>query len=212
VYGGFVQSFDAGRRRALLAPQLREQLDGWSAESVLEGALAGATAADGVDRLLAVDVETYLPGDLLVKMDIATMAHSVEARSPFLDHHLLEFAARLPAELKLRRGGPGKHILKAAMRGVVPDAILDRPKMGFGVPLKHWFRGELSHLPAQLLLDPGAHCRQYLVGSEVERLLAEHAAGTHDHSLRIWTLVQLETWHQEVLEPAVRLRARARSS
>jgi asparagine synthase (glutamine-hydrolysing) len=74
--------------------------------------------------------------------------------------------------------------------------------MGFGVPLKHWFRGELEALPRELLLDPGAHCREYLVGPEIERLLAEHADGRYDHSLRIWALVQLETWHQEVLEPA----------
>jgi asparagine synthase (glutamine-hydrolysing) len=161
-----------------------------------------------VDRTLALDTETYLPGNLLVKMDIATMAHSVEARSPFLDHHLLEFAARLPAELKLRRRSR-KHILKSALRGVLPDEILDRPKMGFGVPLKHWFRGELAHLPRDLLLDPAAHCRQYLVASEIERLLSEHADGRYDHSLRIWALVGLETWHQEVLEPARAATSRA---
>ena len=96
----------------------------------------------------------------------------------------------------------GKHVLKVAMRGIVPDAILDRPKMGFGVPLGHRFRGELADLPRELLLDPAARCREYLVGSEIERLLAEHGQGRYDHALRIWALVQLETWHQEVLEPA----------
>jgi asparagine synthase (glutamine-hydrolysing) len=207
AYGHSVLAFEAGRRRRLLAPHVVAELDGWSADSTLEDAWAGS-GSDGVDRLLEVDIETYLPGDLLVKIDIATMAHSLEARSPFLDHHLLEFAARLPAELKLR-GRSGKHILKTAMRGIVPDAILDRPKMGFGVPLKHWFRGDLADLPRNLLMDPGAHCRQYLVGSEIERLLAEHADGRYDHSIRIWALVQLETWHQEVLEPARAVPGRA---
>jgi asparagine synthase (glutamine-hydrolysing) len=200
VYGDSLLAMDARRRRSLFTPELRSELAGWSAESILEDAWAQAPE-DGVDRLLSVDVETYLPGDLLPKVDIATMAHSVEARSPFLDHHLMEFAARLPAEMKLR-GGSGKHILKVAMRGIVPDAILDRPKMGFGVPLKHWFRGELAHLPRELLLDDGSRTGEYLVKSEVERLLDEHADGRWDHSARIWSLVQLEMWHQEVLEPA----------
>jgi asparagine synthase (glutamine-hydrolysing) len=207
VYGHSVLAFEADRRHALLRPELVRELDGWSAESVLEDAWAAAES-EGVDRLLAVDIESYLPGDLLVKVDIATMAHSVEARSPFLDHHLLEFAARLPADLKLR-GRSGKHILKTAMRGIVPDAILDRPKMGFGVPLKHWFRGELEALPRELLLDPGARCREYLDGAGIEQLLDEHTSGRFDHSLRIWTLIQLETWHQEVLDPARAVANRA---
>jgi asparagine synthase (glutamine-hydrolysing) len=200
VYADSVNVFGADWRERLLAPSLRAELRGSSGEAALDEAWA-ASAASGVDRLLAVDIETYLPGDLLVKIDIATMAHSVEARSPFLDHPLLEFAARLPTDLKLRRGS-GKHILKSAMRGIVPDEILDRPKMGFGVPLKHWFRGGLSDLPRELLLDPAAHSRRYLVGAEVERLLAEHADGRWDHSMRIWVLMQLETWHREVLEPS----------
>jgi asparagine synthase (glutamine-hydrolysing) len=198
-YGDSVYAFDAPRRQRLIAPAMRAELDGWRAESFLEE--AWARVPHGVDRLLAVDSETYLPGDLLPKVDIATMAHSVEARSPFLDHRLLEFAASLPGDLKLS-GGSSKRVLKAAMRGIVPDAILDRPKMGFGVPLKHWYRGELAALPRELLLDPAAHCRRYLVGAEIERVLAEHAAGSHDHALRIWALMQLETWHREVLEPA----------
>jgi asparagine synthase (glutamine-hydrolysing) len=207
VYGHTLLAFEADRRRALLGPELRRQLDGWGAESILEDAWA-ASGATGVDRLLAVDIESYLPGDLLVKMDIATMAHSVEARSPFLDHHLLEFAARLPAELKLR-GRSSKRVLKAAMRGIVPDEILDRPKMGFGVPLNHWFRGELQALPRELLLDPGARCREYLDGAQIERLLDEHTSRRYDHALRIWALVQLETWHHEVLDPARAVAGRA---
>jgi asparagine synthase (glutamine-hydrolysing) len=201
VYANFVRTFDATRRERLLTPELRAELNGRRAEDFLEEAWSAPGATDGVDRLLGIDIETYLPGDLLVKVDIATMAHSLEARSPFLDHRLLEFAARLPPQMKMHRGG-GKRILKLAMRGIVPDAVLDRPKMGFGVPLKHWFRGELADLPRDLLLDPSAHCREYLAGEEIERLLAEHAAGQYDHAHRLWALIQLETWHREVLEPA----------
>ena len=200
TYGRSLVSFDSQARRRLVTPELLAELDLWRAESILEDAWARGPS-DPVDAMLAVDMDTYLPGDLLVKMDIATMAHSVEARSPFLDHRLLEFAARLPGELKLRRGS-GKHVLKAALRGRVPDEILDRPKMGFGIPLAHWLRGDLAALPRELLLDPAAHCRQYMVGSEIDRLLAEHAGGSHDHSRRLWVLTQLEMWHREVLEPA----------
>jgi asparagine synthase (glutamine-hydrolysing) len=200
AYGDSVLTFGATRRERLLGAPMRAELGGWRAEELLENAWTAA-AADGVDRPLAVDTETYLPGDLLTKVDIATMAYSVEARSPFLDHRLLEFAAGLPGELKLGHGG-GKQVLKAAMRGILPDAILERPKMGFGVPLKHWYRGELAELPGELLLDPDARCREYLDGAEIERLLAEHADGSYDHATRIWVLMQLETWHREVLEPA----------
>ncbi|MEA2442779.1 MAG: hypothetical protein QOJ12_71 [Thermoleophilales bacterium] len=207
VYGQSVYVFDAAARRRVLAPGLLAELDGWRAESILEEPWAAA-ARDDVDRLLAVDIATYLPGDLLVKMDIATMAHGVEARSPFLDHQLLEFAARLPADLKLRAGS-GKHLLKRALRGILPDEILDRPKMGFGVPLERWFRGDLAALPRELLMDPSAHCREYMVGSEIERMLAEHGEGSRDHAMRIWALVQLETWHQEVLAPSRAIAGRA---
>jgi asparagine synthase (glutamine-hydrolysing) len=209
AYEASVLAFDSDRRRRLLAPDLVAELDGWRAESLLESRWADVKCS-GLDRFPALDVETYLPGDLLTKMDIATMAHSVEARSPFLDHHVMELAARLPAELRLRAGA-GKHVLRAALRGAVPDEILDRPKMGFGVPLRHWFRADLRDLPRELLLDPAAQCRRYLDTDEVERLLAEHAGGRYDRALRIWSLVMFETWHREVLEPASTARARAAS-
>jgi len=94
----------------------------------------------------------------------------------------------------------GKRLLKTAMRGVVPDAILDRPKMGFGVPLERWFREELRELPSEVLLDPRARNRGYLRTREVERIIREHQAGDADHSLRLWVLLQLEMWHSEVVD------------
>jgi asparagine synthase (glutamine-hydrolysing) len=130
------------------------------------------------------------------------MAYSVEARSPLLDHHLMEFAATLPADLKLM-GGEGKRLLKASLRGIVPDEILDRPKMGFGVPLVHWFRGELRDLPTDVLLDTGAHTQKYVRRDEVERMIREHQDASADHSQRIWTLLQLEHWHREVVESPI---------
>ncbi|MGH3119392.1 MAG: asparagine synthase (glutamine-hydrolyzing), partial [Gaiellales bacterium] len=129
-----------------------------------------ALARDFVDATLSVDVETYLPEDLLVKMDIATMAHSLEGRSPFLDHEFMELCASLPSSLKLR-GNTTKYLLKKALRGILPDLVLDRPKMGFGVPIDRWFRGELKSYVADLLLGQQASSRGYFNRTVVERLI-----------------------------------------
>jgi asparagine synthase (glutamine-hydrolysing) len=143
-------------------------------------------------------------------MDIATMAYSVEARSPLLDPRVMEFASSIPAGLKLR-GLQGKVILRDALRGRLPDEVLDRPKMGFAVPLARWFREDLRSLPEDVLLDPVSTRRGYFRREPIERMIAEHRAGRADHSARLWNLLQLELWHQEVLEaprpkPAVRGR------
>jgi asparagine synthase (glutamine-hydrolysing) len=115
----------------------------------------------------------------------------------------MEFAGRLPVSQKLRSGG-GKAVLRAAMRGKLPDAVLDRPMMGFGVPLKHWFRGELADLPGEMLLDPQARTAGMLRRDVVARLIDQHRSGAADHSLRLWVLLQLESWCREVLTSAPR--------
>jgi asparagine synthase (glutamine-hydrolysing) len=198
-YASWMSAFDRERRGRLETGEFRAGLNGSAPEQAIAEAWMASNAPGRVDRMQDVDVATYLPGDLLVKMDIATMAHSVEARSPFLDHELMEFAAALPQELKFR-GGRGKLILKSAARGWIPDQILDRPKMGFGVPLRRWFREDLRDLPSEILLDPGARERGYFDSGEVERLISEHRSSKADHSLRLWTLLQLEMWHREVVE------------
>jgi asparagine synthase (glutamine-hydrolysing) len=149
--------------------------------------------------VLAVDVETYLPGDLLTKMDIATMAHSLEARSPFLDSDVMEFAASLPVELKTRRGSR-KRILRSAYRETLPDEILDGPKMGFAVPLGDWFRGELRDYSRDVLLDPRCLGRGYFARSFIDSMLDEHASGRRDRSAQIWATLMLELWHREFVD------------
>jgi asparagine synthase (glutamine-hydrolysing) len=198
-YSTSLTAFDAQRRDELLTPEFRSRLGAATGESVLRRAWNEVEAPSALERLLGVDVETYLPGDLLVKMDIATMAYSVEARSPFLDHRLMEWAAGLPARLKLA-DGDGKRLMKMAFRGWLPDEVLDRRKMGFGVPLTRWFRQELRDLPADLLLDPATVSRGWFRREAVERMIREHQSGTADHALRIWVLAQLETWYREVVE------------
>ena len=152
--------------------------------------------------MLDTDVNTYLPADLLVKMDIATMAYSVEGRSPLLDHRLMEFAAAVPPRLKMR-GLSGKVLLKSALRGVLPDEVLDRPKMGFGVPLLRWFREELRDLPRDVLLGSDSRVHSYIKPQAVAQMISEHHDGSADHSLRLWTLLQLELWHREVVESPI---------
>jgi asparagine synthase (glutamine-hydrolysing) len=188
LYANSLLVFDAPSRRALLdfGPV-------GEPERLLTDAWRSLPADAGLDHMMGVDVATYLPGDLLAKMDTATMAHSVEARSPLLDHELMEFAAALPAELKR-----GKGLLRSALRGVLPDEIIERPKMGFAVPLAAWLRGELAGRARELLLDPGSAIAGYVRRGEVERLMREHTAGV-DHSMRLWALMMLETWHREVL-------------
>jgi asparagine synthase (glutamine-hydrolysing) len=191
--------FDARARERLLTDAFAETLDWAEPEAFLAGPWAASTAGNNLERMLDTDVQTYLPGALLTKMDIASMAHSVEARSPFLDQELMQFAAALPADLKLDRES-SKTILKRAVSAWLPDEILNREKMGFGVPLARWFRAELRDLPAEVLLDPASVDRGYFRRSEVENIIREHQESVVDHSARIWSLLQLELWHREVVE------------
>jgi asparagine synthase (glutamine-hydrolysing) len=198
-YAMWMSAYDGIRRSHLVTPEFANAGGGAGAEELLTSAWASCESPSVVDRMLATDVQTYLPGDLLVKMDIATMAHSVEARSPLLDHRVMELAASIPADLKLRNL-ESKRILKAALRGRVPDEVLDRPKMGFAVPLARWFREDLRSLPEDVLLDPVAVRRGYFRRGAVEEMIVDHRTGRADHSFRLWILLQLELWHREVLE------------
>jgi asparagine synthase (glutamine-hydrolysing) len=157
-----------------------------------------AEGLDAVDAALAADTRFYLPTDLLVKMDIMSMANSLEVRSPFLDRDLVELAARLPSDLKLRRF-TSKFVLKKALAARVPAENLSRGKRGFAVPIGGWFRGELRDFLADHLLD--ARCaRVGLVRpAVVAELIADHQAGRRDHAHQLWTLLMLELWHREFI-------------
>jgi asparagine synthase (glutamine-hydrolysing) len=147
-------------------------------------------AAQPLDRLLALNIETYLLDDLLVKMDRMSMAHGLEVRSPFLDTELLEFAARLAPGLKIR-GLSLKRVLKLALKDLLPAEILGRPKRGFGVPLDRWFRDDLETY-THSALGPSARVRGYLEGEAIDQMLAEHRAGARRHGNALWTLLTLE--------------------
>jgi asparagine synthase (glutamine-hydrolysing) len=196
-YAAWVSYFNPAQKQALYAPAFREQLGGRQAEAWLFGLFdALPPGTDPLDAVLAVDVQSYLPFDLLVKMDIATMASSLEARSPLLDHKVLEFAARLPARYKLR-GSALKYLLKKAAGPLLPPETLSRRKMGFGVPVGDWLRGELRPLLEDVLLSPRALGRGYFRPEALRRLVREHQEGAQDHSFRLWALLWLEWWHRE---------------
>ncbi len=149
--------------------------------------------ASALTQLLYVNLKTYLPGDLLVKMDRCTMAHALEARSPFLDRELMEYAFTLPDAMKLE-GRQTKAVLRRAFADLVPAEVLRRRKMGFGVPLARWFRQDLRDFVQDALLPPEARLRRYVNHTYVQRLVKEHEQGRADHAHRLWTLLTFEVW------------------
>jgi asparagine synthase (glutamine-hydrolysing) len=168
-------------------------------ERLLLDVFAATDAPDFTDAMLDVDVQHYLPDCLLVKVDIATMAHGLEGRSPFLDHELMEWVATLPVNLK-RRGSAGKYLLKQAARPLLPAEILDRRKMGFGVPLDHWFRKDLRTMASDLLLSGRSAARGLIDQQFVRQMLDEHASGRAAWHDQLWNLLMLEHWFQTFID------------
>ena len=151
-----------------------------------------------IARLVEANMKSYLPDDLLIKADRCSMMASLEARAPFLDHELAEFAATIPFNLKLK-GANTKHILKEAARGLLPDNIIYRKKHGFGVPLGAWLRRDIG--PARdILLSQRARERGLLEMTVVERLIREHESGARDHNRQLWALLTLEEWHRQFMD------------
>ena len=160
---------------------------------------AESDARELVDRFLALDMVGYLPGDILPKFDIACTAADLVVKSPFLDPDLVELAATIPGDLKVRRT-MNKHILKEAATRWIPRDLIYRPKKGFSIPVAAWLRGPWSDLARALLLSPELRHRGFLNGGYVSNLLDEHAAGVIDHSMRIWIIVNFEIWCRTFLD------------
>ncbi len=203
-HGRYVDSvtfYHQDERRALLSRALRAELGGWHAERYFSRPFRRFGQLTLEAQLMAFDFETYLPEDCLVKVDRMSMAHSIESRVPLLDHLVIEFAASLPASMKMP-GGRLKHLLKQLAFSLVPREILDRPKQGFGVPIGHWFRGELRDAFGDILGAPRTRQRGYFDYGFVDRVLAEHLAGRRDHSSRLWMLLVFELWHRQYVDQA----------
>lgn len=182
---------------SLYSNSMKEQIGNLtSAHTAMRRAFAAAQAMGlgRLDTLLYVDGETYLPDCLLVKTDIASMAYGLELRSPLLDHKLWEFVARLPESLK-RRGNVGKILLKRFCSTILPSAIINRPKAGFGVPLSHWFRTDLRNHLRETLLDGSLARLGYFQPGKVEQLVGQHLDGSRDCGQLLWSLLVLQIWH-----------------
>jgi asparagine synthase (glutamine-hydrolysing) len=201
-YGQLMQVFPLETRAALWTDEAKEELG----PLLSPGFLLGLPPAGGTAGLQLLDVATYLPGDLLPKSDIASMAHSLELRSPLLDHRVLELGLSLPERLKWS-GREGKQALRRAFAAELPPGIAARGKRGFGVPLAAWFRGELRGLARELLLGERARDRGWFRPAAVEALLGEHESGRADHGHRLWTLVMLELWLRTHVEAAAAVGA-----
>jgi asparagine synthase (glutamine-hydrolysing) len=200
-YVHWLSYFNGTRRQDLYAGDLPHQLNGHRAEAWLTALLSRHTRAYGrtVNSLLATDVESYLPNDLLVKMDIATMASSVEARSPFLDHEVIEYCARLPVRCKIR-GATRKYLLRKIAADLVPARNVRRRKMGFGMPIGEWMRTEQRGFLEHTLLGERARRRGLFRPESVRQLLSEHTARIQDHASRLWALVWLELWFRTFID------------
>ncbi|GAB4486959.1 MAG: asparagine synthase (glutamine-hydrolyzing) [Thermodesulfovibrionales bacterium] len=197
--GHWLCHFSTDMKTGLYAPAFAEQAGRTDSFELLYERYREVEASDFLDKTLYADVMMYLPDDLLIKVDVASMAHSLEARSPFLDHEFMEFAARIPSGLKLK-GTTTKYILKEALRGMLPDGILFREKMGFGVPLDHWFRGDLKQMAYDTLLSERAVARGYFRPERVRQILDEHATGAWNWHSHIWNLLMLELWHRVFID------------
>jgi asparagine synthase (glutamine-hydrolysing) len=198
-YVRWMSHFHASLKRELCTEDFRREAGGGEAERLVLDLFRDSDAPDLVDRTLDVDVRTYLPDDLLVKVDIATMAHGLEGRSPLLDHELMEWSASLPSSMKLRRLAK-KHIFKRAVADLLPPPVTARRKMGFGVPIDRWFRGELRDLARDVILGRRARERGYFQPAVVTRLVEEHVNGIRDWHYQLWNLLMLELWHQTYVD------------
>ncbi len=177
---------------------MREAVGETSTEALVRSLYAQAGTSDPLNRALYVDFETLLPDQVLAFVDRLSMAHSVEVRPPFLDYRLMEFAGVLPGSLKIKSGRV-KHILKEAVRGLLPDEIINRPKEGFILPVNEWL---LEGLRGHVLdtLSPGRLARHGLLRAEpVWRMLNEYFAGRGQHGPRIWALLMFQLWWERYI-------------
>jgi asparagine synthase (glutamine-hydrolysing) len=195
-----ISVFDAAERATLYTPAFARTLTPGAAESLMLEPWSRASGTELLDQLLEIDAGVYLPGDLLTKIDIATMAFSLEARSPLLDREFMELAASIPARHKAS-GVQRKIALKGALRGWVPDAVLDAPKQGFELPVARWLRTDLAPFAREVLLDRESSERGWTEPGAVARLIDEHCDGGADHGRKLWSLLVLELWAQSATDP-----------
>ena len=197
-YQGVSRGFSEEGKRRLIGDDRTDRSER-RLQEIFGGYFKAVEKASPLDQMLYVDAKVWLPDDILVKADKMTMANGLELRVPFLDHKLVEFAATLPNASKIHGKG-GKTLLRAAMRGVLPEAIIDRPKKGFPIPIGSWLRTSLREFTRDHLLAQDSACSRYVDRKETARLVQEHEQGKADRSQEIWTLLVFEFWHRHFIE------------
>ncbi len=193
-----VSHFNGMQRKSLYKKEFLNALNGdfGAGEKSFRNIADRVATGNPIDTLLYLDSKTYLPSDILTKVDRMSMATSLEARVPLLDHKLIDFVMRIPPDLKLK-GLETKYIFRKAVRGIVPDAILDRPKQGFGVPINEWINSHLRERIHETLFEKRTLERGYFEPKYIKTLLAEHSKERRDHSYALWVLFMLELWHRK---------------
>jgi len=198
-YFRWSSTFHAAEKLEVATDDFRNLAENADAIGVLDKWFAAANGSSIIDATLLTDLMTYLPNDLLVKVDIASMANSLEARSPFLDHKVIEFAASLPANQKMR-GMQTKYLLKKVATQLVPKDVVYRRKMGFGVPIGRWLRNEMRPFLHEVLLSDRSMKRGIIKPEALRQYVQEHTESKRDHSYKLWTLLMLELWFQRFID------------
>ncbi len=185
--------FSQEEKNYLYSERMKQELSGFEPFRFIEKTWEKASGLTLLEKMLYTDFHFYLPDVLMVKMDIATMANALEGRSPFLDHHIIETIASFPPELKFK-GVWSKYILKKKLKGFLPDKILKRHKMGFGIPIGEWFKGELKNYIKDILYSDEFMKRGFFNPENIKKTVEEHISGKENHGLKIWSLLCLELW------------------
>jgi asparagine synthase (glutamine-hydrolysing) len=198
-YFRWMSTFNRDAKRDHYTAAFADSVSRHNAADQIDRWFAKANGSGTLDASLLTDLMSYLPNDLLVKVDIASMANSLEARSPFLDHKLIEFAASLPEALKMRRFQT-KSLLKKVAARLVPKEVVYRRKMGFGVPIGKWFREDMKDFLKSVLLSERSLKRNIIRPEMIQRLVNEHTTAERDHAFQLWTLLMLELWFQRFID------------
>lgn len=199
-YINYICYFDNASKEKLYTDSFRQKMKNNDSYDIVANRFDESGTRNKLDQTLYADFTSYLPDDLMVKVDIASMIVALEGRSPFLDHEFLEMTAKIPIDLKLRGQNNKKYILKEALRGFIPDEVMFRPKMGFGVPLEQWFRKDLEKYTADVLLSKKAIDRGMFKEEEIKWILEQHKNTEVNYSARIWALLTLELWFREYFD------------
>ncbi|MBU2063575.1 MAG: asparagine synthase (glutamine-hydrolyzing) [Candidatus Omnitrophica bacterium] len=198
-YLRWVSAFNKQEKESLCSQDFIKLINLDNDLDFLNGLYEKNKGASFLEDVIRAEIETYLPNDLLVKMDIASMANSLEARSPFLDHKFMEFAAQIPLELKIKNL-ENKFIFKEMLKDLLPPATIKRKKQGFGIPIGSWLRGDLRPLIFETLLDNRALKRPYFNNGFIRGVIDRHLRGEEDNGFKIWTLLMFELWHREFID------------